>query len=450
MSNGTILLIEDQDKLRDLLGRILSLEGYKVFPVSNIKSGLKTLEKEEIELVITDVKLPDGNGVDLIEKIKSQYPIPEIIVMTAYGTIEDGVKAIKQGAFDYITKGEGEEQIIPTVSRAMEKALLKAKVAQLEKKIGESYNLESIIGKSASILASKELARKVAATDTNVLLLGETGTGKEVFAQAIHYSSPRKAKSYVAINCSAISKDILESELFGYKAGAFTGAIKDKKGLFEEANEGTIFLDEIGEMNIELQAKLLRVLETQSFIKPGDTKTSKVNVRIIAATNKDLLKEVEEGRFRNDLYYRISTFIIQLPPLRERVNDIKELAEYFIEIFAHQIKKKKLYMDDLFVEKLKKYQFKGNIRELRNIIERAVILSDGDVLTASLLPSEVIMAESTDKSPYDLSTIEKIYIQKVLQVTKGNKTKAAELLGIGVTTLYRKLEEYKINVEGDK
>jgi DNA-binding NtrC family response regulator len=450
MSNGTILLIEDEDKLRELLGRILSLEGYKIFPVSNIKSGLKILEKEEIELIITDVKLPDGNGLDLIEKIKAHYPIPEIIVMTAYGTITDGVKAIKSGAFDYITKGEGEEQIIPTVSRAMEKALLKAKVAQLEKKIGESYCFDSIIGNSPSILESKELARKVAGTDTNVLLLGETGTGKEVFAQAIHYASSRKTKSYVAINCSAISKDLLESELFGYKAGAFTGALKDKKGLFEEANEGTIFLDEIGEMNLELQAKLLRVLETQSFIKPGDTKTSKVNVRIIAATNRNLLNETEEGRFRNDLYYRIATFSIQLPPLRERVNDIKELVNHFIDLFAYQIKKKKLHVDESFLEKLKKYEFKGNIRELRNIIERAVILSEGDVLTAALLPSEVIMAEGSGKSPYDLSTIEKIYIQKVLQLTKGNKTKSAELLGIGVTTLYRKLEEYKISVEGGK
>jgi DNA-binding NtrC family response regulator len=450
MSNGTILLIEDEDKLRELLGRILSLEGYKIFPVSNIKSGLKILEKEEIELIITDVKLPDGNGLDLIEKIKAHYPIPEIIVMTAYGTITDGVKAIKSGAFDYITKGEGEEQIIPTVSRAMEKALLKAKVAQLEKKIGESYCFDSIIGNSPSILESKELARKVAGTDTNVLLLGETGTGKEVFAQAIHYASSRKTKSYVAINCSAISKDLLESELFGYKAGAFTGAMKDKKGLFEEANEGTIFLDEIGEMNLELQAKLLRVLETQSFIKPGDTKTSKVNVRIIAATNRNLLNETEEGRFRNDLYYRIATFSIQLPPLRERVNDIKELVNHFIDLFAYQIKKKKLHVDESFLEKLKKYEFKGNIRELRNIIERAVILSEGDVLTAALLPSEVIMAEGSGKSPYDLSTIEKIYIQKVLQLTKGNKTKSAELLGIGVTTLYRKLEEYKISVEGGK
>jgi DNA-binding NtrC family response regulator len=450
MSNGTILLIEDEDKLRELLGRILSLEGYKIFPVSNIKSGLKILEKEEIEIVITDVKLPDGNGLDLIEKIKAHYPIPEIIVMTAYGTIIDGVKAIKSGAFDYITKGEGEEQIIPTVSRAMEKALLKAKVAQLEKKIGESYSFDSIIGNSPSIKDSKELARKVAGTDTNVLLLGETGTGKEVFAQAIHYASSRKTKSYVAINCSAISKDLLESELFGYKAGAFTGAMKDKKGLFEEANEGTIFLDEIGEMNLELQAKLLRVLETQSFIKPGDTKTSKVNVRIIAATNRNLLNETEEGRFRNDLYYRIATFSIQLPPLRERVNDIKELVNHFIDLFAYQIKKKKLHVDESFLEKLKKYEFKGNIRELRNIIERAVILSEGDVLTAALLPSEVIMAEGSGKSPYDLSTIEKIYIQKVLQLTKGNKTKSAELLGIGVTTLYRKLEEYKISVEGGK
>jgi two-component system NtrC family response regulator len=446
MINGNILLIEDEDKIRELLARIISLEGYKVFQAANARTGMKLLEREDINVVITDVKLPDGNGIDLINKIKPLYPIVEIIVITAHGTIQDGVKAMKLGAFDYITKGEGEEQIIPAVSRAMSQAHLKTRILQLEKSIGNKHNLDSIMGQSSVLQQAKELARKVATTDINVLLLGETGTGKEVFAQAIHYCSERRSKTYVAINCSAISKEIMESEMFGYKQGAFTGANKDKKGLFEEANEGTLFLDEIGEMNLELQAKLLRVLETHTFIKPGDTKTTKTNVRVIAATNRDLLKESESGSFRQDLYYRLATFVIHLPPLRERPEDIETLCNYFIGSFSHQVNKKITGMDDGFLEKLRHYDFKGNIRELKNIIERAVILCDGDVLTSPLLPSEVLLARDSGKSPFDLSTIEKIYIQKVLHLTKGNKTKTADLLGIGLTTLYRKLEEYKINI----
>jgi len=447
MSKGFILIIEDEVKLSQLLGKILSLEEYTIFEAPSIKAGLKLLDKEEIEVVLCDVKLPDGNGLELLPKLKAQYPGIEVIVLTAHGTIQDGVRAIKQGAFDYITKGHGngEEQLIPTVARAMEKAQLQARIIKLEEKIEHKYSFTNIIGKSRQLLDVVELAKKVAKTDTSVLLLGETGTGKEVFAQALHYSSSRKQKPYVAINCSAISKELLESEMFGYKAGAFTGALRDKKGLFEEANEGTIFLDEIGDMNLELQAKLLRVLETHSFIKPGDTKTTTVNVRVIAATNKDLAKESENQTFRADLYYRLSAFVINLPPLRERIEDIELLANHFIDVYSAQVKKKITGMDLAFLDKLKAYDFKGNIRELRNIIERAVILCDGELLTTALLPSEVVLSKDSGKSPYDLSVIEKIYMQKVLHITKGNKTKSAELLGIGLTTLYRKMEEYKLN-----
>jgi two-component system NtrC family response regulator len=442
---GNILIIDDEEKLRGLLSRIISLEDYKVFEAGNARSGLKLLEKEEIHVVISDVKLPDANGIELVPKIKSQYPLIEIIVMTAYGTIPDGVKAMKLGAFDYITKGEGEEQIIPAVSRAMDKAQLQLKVQQLEKKIGDKYSFENIIGNSPAIHKAIDLARKVAVTDTTVLLLGETGTGKEVFAQAIHYASPRKQKSFVAVNCSAIPKDLLESEMFGYKAGAFTGAIRDKKGLFDEANGGTIFLDEIGEMNLDLQAKLLRVLETHSFIKSGDTKETKVNVRVIAATNRDLLKEAEKEHFRMDLYYRLSAFNIQLPPLRERSGDIEMLAQYFLPISAHHVNKRVKGMDKEFIARLKVYSFKGNIRELKNMMERAVILCEGEMLSADLLPSELQDSSEVKVDSLDLASLEKQHIKKILELTKGNKTKAAELLGIGIATLYRKIEEYKIS-----
>ena len=440
---GTVLIIDDEDKLRQLLARVITLEDYKVLEAANAKAGLSILEKEEIQVVISDVKLPDANGIDLVSKIKKQYPYIEIIVMTAYGTIQDGVKAMKYGASDYITKGEGEEQIIPAVSRAMERAQLQFRILHLEKKLSEPYNFDAIIGNAPSIMKAVELAKKVAITDATVLLLGETGTGKEVFAQAIHYASMRKQQNFVAINCSAIPKDLIESDLFGYKAGAFTGAIKDKKGLFEEANKGTIFLDEIGELNMDLQAKLLRVLETHTFIKSGDTKETKVDVRVIAATNRDLFKESEQGHFRSDLYYRLSTFLIQLPPLRERSEDVEAIVRHFLKVYAPTVNKKIKGFDKDFLKKLQRYSFKGNIRELKNIIERAVILCDADTLTSDLLPPEINRSDAA--STFDLATVERNHILSVLQHVQGNKTKAAELLGIGVATLYRKIEEYKLS-----
>ncbi|HSY76726.1 MAG TPA: sigma-54 dependent transcriptional regulator, partial [Bacteroidia bacterium] len=280
MSKGTILIIDDEEKLRSLLSRIIGLEGYSVLEAATVKDGIKRLEKEEIDVVITDVKLPDGNGVDLTQKIKSLHPYIEIIVLTAYGTIQDGVKAIKNGAFNYIVKGDDNDKIIPLLARAMDKTLLQKRILGLEKQLDKKYSFDKIIGDSKQIKEAVELAKKVAQTDTTVLLLGETGTGKEVFAQAIHTASPRRLKPFVAINCSAFNQSLLENELFGHKAGAFTDAAKDTKGLFEEASGGTIFLDEIGEMGIELQSKLLRVLETSEFMKVGDSKSTKVDVRV--------------------------------------------------------------------------------------------------------------------------------------------------------------------------
>jgi two-component system, NtrC family, response regulator len=443
MTPGRILIIDENEKHRSQIGKILAQEGYKVLECSNAKSSFKIIEKEELHLVIVHVELPDMNGIDLITKIKCLNHDCEVIMITSKGTIHDGVKAIKCGAFDYITQGEGEEQIIPTVNRAFEKVLLGSRVRQLEKSVERKYDFDFIIGNSNKIKKSVELAKRVAATDTTVLLLGETGTGKEVFAQAIHNGSSRKQKSFVAINCSAIAKDLLESEMFGYKAGAFTGATKDKKGLFEEANWGTIFLDEIGEMNMDLQAKLLRVLETQTFIKAGDTKETYVNVRIIAATNRDLLKEAEKDHFRMDLYYRLSTFTISLPPLRERKEDIETLALEFLKPCSDKVNKKIKQIDKDFLERLKDYPFKGNIRELRNVIERAIILSDSEILTGDLLPPEFFNTTS-ESTKLDLASIEKSHIEKVLKLTKGNKTKAAEILQIGIATLYRKIEEYEL------
>jgi DNA-binding NtrC family response regulator len=445
---NSILIIDDEEKLRGLLSRIIKLEGFNVIEAGDGKTAFKKLETNDVGVVLCDVKLPDGSGVDFTAQIKSKYPSVEVILLTAYGNIADGVQAIKNGAFDYITKGNDNEKIIPLLYRAIEKSALQKRVKELEQKVAGKYSFDNIIGSSKPIKDAIELAKRVASTDATVLLLGETGTGKEVFANAIHQSGKRSSNNFVAVNCSAFSKEILESELFGHKAGAFTGAVKDKKGLFEEANNGTIFLDEIGEMQPDLQAKLLRVLENGEFIKVGDTKAVKVNVRIIAATNRDLLKEIEAGHFREDLYYRLSVFTIHLPALRERVKDIELLAAYFVEQFSYKNNRPRLKMDKEYVEALKAQQWKGNIREFKNAIERSVILCDGDILTVDALPYDMQHAQHNNHgilSAFDLASAEKIHIQKVLNYTNGNKTEAARLLNIGLTTLYRKIEEYKLH-----
>nr|MBP8777744.1 sigma-54-dependent Fis family transcriptional regulator [Bacteroidaceae bacterium] len=309
-----ILIIDDEVQIRTLLKRMLELEGYEVFLAPDCQSALKSLELHLPDAILCDVFLPDGNGVSLIVDIKRKAPLSEVILLTAHGNIADGVQAIKNGAFDYITKGDDNNKIIPLLSRAIEKAKLNSKCEQLENKIAQKYSFDSIIGESNAIKEAISLAQKVAETEIPVLLTGETGTGKEIFAQAIHYSSKRNKQNFVAVNCASFSKELLESEMFGHKAGSFTGALKDKKGLFEEANNGTIFLDEIGEMAFELQAKLLRVLESGEYIKIGDTKPTHVNVRIIAATNRNLAEEIAASRFREDLFYRLSVFQIHLPP----------------------------------------------------------------------------------------------------------------------------------------
>jgi len=440
---SSILIIDDEIKIRSLLARIIELEGFTVYQAQNAKEGLKILANQDISVVISDVKLPDANGVELVKQIIAIKSYVEVINLTAYGTISDGVLAIKNGAFDYLTKGDDNDKIIPLVYKASAKAQLQQRVYELEKKIAVKYSFKTILGNSKPIKEAISLAEKVAITHTTVLLLGETGTGKEVFAQAIHYESPRKNKPFVALNCSGFSPELLESELFGYKAGAFTGANKDKKGLLEEANGGTLFLDEIGEMNLDLQSKLLRVLENQSFIKVGSTTTSQVNVRILAATNRDLKEQAESGHFRLDLYYRLSVFVINLPALRERKADIGLLAEYYLASFAKKVNRPNLKMDEKLLNALNKHSWKGNVRELKNVIERLVILNDSEIIDTAQLPNEFFM-DAPNTNAFDLQTIEKQHIQKVLIHTKGNKTETARLLNIGLTTLYRKIEEYQI------
>lgn len=441
---GNILLIDDEEGLRKLLGRVIGLEGFNVDEAGTLHAGFDTLKKRAIDVVLCDVKLPDGNGVDFVKEAKAKYPLIEIVLLTAYGNIPDGVQAIKNGAFDYITKGNDNDRIIPLLYQAMDKVNVQKKSAIKIKETGTNQ-FDDIVGSSKVILQAVALAKKIAPTDTNVLLLGETGTGKEIFANAIHSHSKRSTKPFVAINCSAFTRDLLEGELFGHKAGAYTGATKDKKGLIELADEGTLFLDEIGEMNIDLQAKLLRVIENAEFIKLGDTKTTKVNVRIIAATNRNLNKSIEAGDFREDLYYRLNVFSIRLPSLRDRIEDIPTLVDHFLSHYAVKQNKTRITVSKDALNLLQQHAWKGNIRELRNVLERASILADDSEILPEHLPYEIQKQDTTTSENLSLAAVEKSHIQKVLQHTKGNKTKAAECLGIGLTTLYRKMEEYHIS-----
>lgn len=444
-----ILVVDDEVQIRTLLSRMLELEGYEVCQAGDCRTALKQLEFQSPDVVLCDVFLPDGNGVDLVSSVKKTAPNVEIILLTAHGNIPDGVQAIKNGAFDYITKGDDNNKIIPLVSRAVEKARMNVRLEKLEKKVGHTYSFDSVLGDSKALKDAVSLAQKVSGTDVPVLLTGETGTGKEVFAQAIHYNSKRAKQNFVAVNCSSFSKELLESEMFGHKAGSFTGALKDKKGLFEEADNGTIFLDEIGEMAFELQAKLLRILETGEYIKIGDTKPTRVNVRVVAATNRNLPEEITAGRFREDLFYRLSVFQIHLPPLREREGDVRILAKAFVKDFSVRLARPVTEITPAFLEALEQQPWKGNIRELRNVIERSLIVCESERLDVADLPLDIQnphyeQSDETTPGSFELSAMERRHIARVLEYTKGNKTEAARLLKIGLTTLYRKIEEYGI------
>lgn len=443
MKQENILIVDDEERFRELLSRIISLEGFNVIQAKNVREGYKQLNNELIGVVVLDVKLPDGNGLDMLERIKKEYPLIEVIIITAFGTIQDGVNAMKQGAFDYITKGDNDDHIHVTVERAAEKARLNARLHRLEQRVEDKYGFENIIGESPEIKEAIKMAQKVASSDISVLLQGETGTGKEIFSQAIHQSSDRSEGPFVALNCSAFPKDMLESEMFGFKKGAFTGAIESKNGLLQEADGGTLFLDEIGEMEIALQAKLLRFLENNTFTKLGETRERSVDIRVIAAANKDLKLESEENRFRDDLYYRLAAFTIVIPPLRNRSSDIPLLATFFLK----RLKERVQHIDNETMDLLKCYPWKGNIRELKNVIERAAVLSESDMIIADLLPADFhgISKQAGHLSGNSsLKEVERSHINRVLNHTDGNKSKAAEILGIGTSTLYRKIDEYGI------
>ncbi|MGI4874072.1 MAG: sigma-54-dependent transcriptional regulator [Janthinobacterium lividum] len=446
MPAGTLLLIDDEARLRQLLAQVLELEGYTVLQAPDAYRGLALLGQHaaEVLVVLSDVKLPDANGVDLLPRFQALAPLAEVVLLTAFGTIPDGVRAMKQGAFDYLTKGDFEQQLVVVVERAAEKARLRHRVAELEKRVGQAHTFESMVGSAPALRRAQDLARQVAPTDSTVLLEGPTGAGKELFAQALHQASGRKSKPFVAVNCSAFPKDLLESELFGYKKGAFTGALTDKKGLLEEAHGGTLFLDEIGELELNVQAKFLRVLELQQFTKLGDTKPTSVNVRFVAATNRNLKQEAAEGRFRPDLYYRLSVFTIVVPPLSARASDVPLLAAFYLQHFAARLAKRLPGFEPEALELLQRYPWPGNVRELKNVLERAAILAPaGEPLAATYLPDEFHSAGARlAEGDESLRGLEARHIRKLMSELGGNKPEVARRLGIGLTTLYRKLQEY--------
>jgi two-component system, NtrC family, response regulator len=459
MPTGNLLLIDDETRLRQVLARVLELEGYTVAQAPDAARGLAWLidHAAEVDVVLSDVKLPDGSGVALLPRYRAAAPGAEVVLLTAFGNVPDSVRAMKAGAFDYLTKGDSDDQLLVVVERAVEKARLQRRVTELETRASQQLGggLAALVGESAALAQAKSLAERVAPTEATVLLTGETGAGKELFAQAIHQGSRRRGKAFVAVNCSAFPKELLESELFGYRKGAFTGALTDKKGLFDEASGGTLFLDEVGELAPEAQAKLLRVLETQTFTRLGDTKPTRVDVRLVAATNRDLKAEADGGGFRLDLYYRLSGFSITVPPLRARAADVPALARQFLSVFAAKLKKRLPGLSEECLQRLSRYPWPGNVRELKNVLERAAILAlDGQELTSEDLPPEfqtgpaALAARLTQPVGTDpafdltLRAVEARHIGLVLTEMAGNKTETARKLGIGLTTLYRKMQEY--------
>ncbi|HDG98996.1 MAG TPA: sigma-54-dependent Fis family transcriptional regulator [Desulfobacterales bacterium] len=424
-------------------------EGYQVLAVDSVVEAIKHLEKTEFDIVLTDLKMQPIDGLQVLEHTKQRYPDTEVILVTAYATVDTAVDAMKKGAYHYISKPFKLEEVRHTVRTALEKRKLKKEVSELRAKVKEQQQVPLIIGKSPKILDLQKIIRQIAPTDCNVLILGETGTGKELVARAIHALSPRAEARFLAFNCGAFSEDLLANELFGHEKEAFTGARGVKKGLLEAASGGTVLLDEIGDMPLSMQVKLLRVLQEKRLIRVGGTEEIPVDIRVLAATNKDLRKEVRKGTFRQDLYYRLNVITLEVPALTDRRDDIPLLAYHFLKKFADAQSKGVQKISDEVMDILMAYQFPGNVRELENIIERAVALCEGDTVQPNHLPPDLQQFTLRVHRPRQrefltLEDQEKEYISWVLRKTKGNKTKAAEILGIDRVSLWRKLKKYKL------
>lgn len=444
-----ILIIEDKKSMADMLKKAFEMEGFNIEIAHRFKEAIDSLSFD-IDAVVTDLKLPDGDGLDLIKIIKDYNPSIPIIVMTAYGSIEKAVKAVKDGAYDFLTKPFDPEHLILVTRRAIEEKKISKENKVLKKEFQRIKKTSEVIGVSDKWKDVMERVRRVAPLKTTVLILGESGTGKEVVARTIHNLSSRSDGPFIAVNCAAIPKELIESEMFGHEKGAFTGANDVRQGYFELADKGTIFLDEIADMDMSLQSKLLRILESGELQRIGSSRPIKIDVRIIAASNKNLKSLVDNGRFREDLFFRLNVFPIVIPPLRERKEDIIPLSEYFLKVYSEELGRAVPEISKETNEIMLNYEWKGNVRELKNVIERALILCDSAKILPEHLNLSLLMTESRDiSSLHDIADIavrdaEKKMIEQTLRKTGGNKSKAAELLKISYKTLLNKIKEYGI------
>jgi len=447
---ANLLIVDDEQTIRESLGLILREDGYGTVCASDGKEALAILESRDIDVMITDLKMPELDGMTLLQRCSKLCPQTSVIIVTAYGSLDSAIEALRLGAYDYILKPFNFEEILLKIRRLLRYKELAAENQALRRAEAEKYNFSNIVGQSKPMLDVFRLIEKVAKTKGNVLITGKSGTGKELVAKAIHYNSDRSHKPFVPINCGAIVSTLMESEFFGHKKGSFTGAIRDKDGHFKMANGGTLFLDEVGDIPLHLQVKLLRAIEESEILPVGGTVPIKIDVRIIAATNRTLSEEIEKGTFRDDLYYRLNVVEIKLPSLSERREDIPLLVNYFIQKYNAELKCAVKGADNETMRVLINYPWKGGIRELENVIERALILTESDFISRRDLPTNMVDIEYPDALPDRLkdatSAFEKEHIFRILKRTENNKEEAAKILDISLSSLYRKMDELKIKI----
>lgn len=455
VGKGKILVVEDESVIRDVLRRLFRPEGYKVEMVGRGDEAIELLNRSnDFDVIITDLMLPGASGIEVLKASREINPEASVILITAYATVDSAVDAMKAGAFDYLTKPFNNDQVLLTVKKALERSHLLFENKLLKKELNQKYGFENIAGSSPQMQEVFDLVRQAAPSNATILITGESGTGKELIARATHFNSPRRHRQFVALNAGSFPSDLLESQLFGHVRGAFTGAVTDKKGLLDSADRGSLFLDEIGNINLEIQAKLLRVIQEKEFIPVGSTRTQKVDVRLICATNAELEQMVAKGTFREDLYYRLNVIEVRLPPLRERSGDVAVLVNHFIDKYEKENQKKIKKVDPDFLNVLEKYSWPGNVRELENMVERAVVLARDGVISKELLPPSVHRKTKTGGNFPDLDTganfneqiqtFEKALLMKALEEGGGVQKKAAAILGLKTTTLSEMLKRHKL------